>query len=535
VRLFGHTALSHGATPYVRNLDTPLLRLSPHGDCMSARDLCNGVHVTGAIGSGKTTGSGKALRGAILRARCGILVNTAKPEEVDLWISEARAHGRAQDIVLFTEGNGKGFNFLDWEFARGGIQSIGNVVEFLMHILDAADHAMDASGETKDPFWPQASRMLLNYSVPLLYCAWGKLTVTDILDFVNSAATKTEQYSDAAFRERSFAARTMAKALKEPAIPLPESELKSLLQYWFDDFPPIPDRTRGSMVITLAAKLDRFKHGRMKSLFCERTTILPEYTFHGAIIIMAMPVLSWKEDGIIGQLLFKYAWQRAVESRNGLDARQRERIVVNYADEAQYFISKHDDAFLSTSRGSRAAVIYLTQSLPTYFARMGRDQADAVKGLIGKFNTNIWHLNSCPETNKYASELIGRDLQRRRTTGRSSGTNTSRGMNEGASENRGKSTSYGSSTGSGHANWNSNSGDNSGDGESWGTNVGRGTNESENWSEAEQMDNVLEPRFFASELLSGGPPNRLVTGVVFRAGARFKASGTNWLIARFRQ
>ena len=68
---------------YIANLDAPLLRLS-HKDVFTLRDACQGVHVFGGIGSGKTSGSGKALASAYLRAGFGGLVLCAKPDELSL-------------------------------------------------------------------------------------------------------------------------------------------------------------------------------------------------------------------------------------------------------------------------------------------------------------------------------------------------------------------------------------------------------------------------------------------------------------------
>lgn len=403
---------------FVTNLDTPLLSLSQR-DRFTLRDACNGVHIFGGIGSGKTSGSGKALAGAYLRAGMGGLVLCAKPEEIDLWRSYAKAHGREKWTVFFDERNG--FNPISWEIARNGVKGVGNAIDFLMRVLEGVDHAMGVTGQANDPFWPQSIRQLLTHAVPLLYSAYGKISVTDIVAFVTSAATKLEQYSEAAFIERSFAAQTLSKAMDAPTVRMDKSELNVFLEFWFRQFPAIAEKTRSNIVVSLTTKLDRFKHGRMKSCFCDRTTIVPEMTFHGAIIVMCMPVLTWNEDGIIGQIIFKLAWQRAVESRNGLDERQRTRPVFLWADESQNFISVKDDEFLATCRGSRACVVFLTQTLPTYYARLGKDRTDAADGLVGKFNTQIFHLNACSRTNTFASQIIGRDLQWRATEGRSTG------------------------------------------------------------------------------------------------------------------
>ncbi len=404
-------------------------------------------------------------------------------------------------------------------------------------MLDCADDGVDTAraGGDSSPFWRESMKQCLRHAVPVIYSAHGRVTVADVINFVSSAAEKYEQYADPAFRERSFAARTMAKLLTAPAVPLPESEAGTLLSFWFDQFTAIDPKTRSNITITLTAKLDPLKHGLLRSCLCDRTTIVPEMTFHGAIILLCIPILQYKEEAVTFQKIFKYCWQRAVEARNALGPGQSERPVALIADEAQYVITDRDHSFSSTCRSSRAGIVYLSQSLPTYFAKLGHGKESAVEGLVNKLNTQIFHLNSCYKTNKYASDLIGRDLQWRATQGRSVGTNRSRGMNEGTSANRGQNDSHGASAGPGGASWSH--GRNEGSGSNWGANVGTGTNESESWSEAQQMDNVIESGFLASELLSGGPQNnRIVSAVWFRAGARFAANnGRNWLLVRFRQ
>ena len=62
---------------YVSNLDQPLLRLSA-SDHFSLRDAVQGVHIFGGIGSGKTSGSGKALAAAYNTLR-GVTVNAGVP------------------------------------------------------------------------------------------------------------------------------------------------------------------------------------------------------------------------------------------------------------------------------------------------------------------------------------------------------------------------------------------------------------------------------------------------------------------------
>jgi hypothetical protein len=525
-------ALLSDAPGFVSCLDTPLLRISPR-DLFTLRDACNGVHIFGAIGSGKTSGSGKALASAYLRAGMGFLVLCAKPEEVALWIKYARENGRARSVVIFDET--RGFNFITYELARQGWAGLPNVTECIMRVLEFADHAMGAGGQANDPFWPQAVRQAINYALPAIYAAWGNVTVANIIDFVVSAATKAEQYNDPDFAGQSYAARTLHKMHHAPAVRMPAAEQRPVLEFWFRQYPAIPEKTRGNVSISLSAKLDRFRHGRMRDCFCGHTDIVPEMILNGAIVIMAMSVLTWNEDGNIGQMIFKYMTQRMIESRNGLPPQYRERPVAIWADEAQYFVSVKDDEFLSTCRASRACVVFLTQTLPAYYARLGKDRTDAVDGIVGKFNTHIFHLNACNRTNTFASQLIGRGIQLRSTSGGSFGTNTSRGMAQGTNTNRGTSKNSGASYGPNSGGWNHGDGSSSGSGDNHGTNVGEGQNEGRSWSAAETMDLLVEPSFFAKELKSGGPANdNIVSALWFKTGGSF-GGGANALITRFRQ
>ena len=450
---------------YVGDLDKALLSLSAK-DQFTLRDACAGVHIFGGIGSGKTSGSGKALASAYLRAGMGGLVLCVKPEEVELWLKYAKENGRRDSVVLFDAQ--QGFNFIEYEFARQGVAGVSNVTECLMRILDATDHATGAGGVSSDPFWPQSIRLVLNHALPVIYAAHGQVTIDSVIDFVTSAAVKPEQYKNEDWCAGSFAASSLRKCTERAVVTIDQSKQKSLLRYWFQEFPGLDQKTRSNILVSLSAKLDRFRHGRLKSSFCSQTTIVPEMTFHGALIIMAMPTLTWNEDGVIGQQLFKFMWQRAVESRNGLAEKHRDRPVFLWADEAQYFITVKDDEFLSTCRGSKACVVFLSQTLPSYYARLGKDKTDAADGLVGKFMTQVFHQNACNRTNSFASQLIGRGLHQRRTFSQSTGHSFNEGMNRGGGESTQWGRNSGSSYGAGQGSSNSGRSSGGGTSASWG-------------------------------------------------------------------
>lgn len=520
---------------FVSNLDTPLLQLSAR-DRFTLRDACQGVHVFGGIGSGKTSGSGQALASAYLRAGMGGLVLCAKPEEVDLWVRYAHENGRANSLLLFGE-RGGGFNFLTYELARQGPDGIGSVVECLMRILEAA-RLSKGEGRGGEPFWEDATRQLLRNSIPILYAATGTVRIPDIIQFVNSAPRSMDQLRDPEWQSTSFMFQALKAARTGPLVSISEEDFDKTASYWRDEYAQLDPKTRGNIAITLSTALDRFNRGRLHRAFCTDTTLVPELSFHGIIIVMDMSALTWNEDGIIGQQLFKYMWQRAVLARNALGARHRDRPVFLWADESQYFVNSFDTDYQSTCRSARACTVYLTQSLPTYYAKMGGEQAKhRADMLLANFVTKVFHNNADYETNRWASDTVGRSLQRRYNESEGESSGYSHGMNAGENESWGRSSSSGGSSdsrGNGSSSWNY--GSNSGAGENRGRNRGQNSGESRSSGYSEAMDAEIEPAVFARDLVTGGPANRgRVTGLWFSAGRRFADSGRNYLHVSFQQ
>jgi hypothetical protein len=192
--------------------------------------------------------------------------------------------------------------------------------------------------------------------------------------------------------------------------------------------------------------------------------------------------------------------------------------------------------FFGMARSSKCCPVYLTQSLPAYYAKIGGDNPrDAAHDLVGKFITHIYHSNACPDTNEYASRMIGKVMTRRGNYSSGNSKSLNFGMSAGSSENSGMSSNFGSSFGNNSYSSNSGSGSSSGSGSNWGDNRGRGTSENVSRGYSESMEYAIEPGDFARILKTGGKENgNQVTGIWFQAGRVF-TSGSNWLLGRFKQ
>jgi len=540
------------------DLSTPLLTLSPsRQDSWTINDSFEHVLVLGGTGSGKTSGSGSALASAFLRAGYGGLVMCAKPDEASRWEGYARANGRPTSTIRFDITGKYRFNFLDYLMGLplghgGGL--VDNAVNTFLRILEAA-HSRDgisgSQGNNAD-FWDKALRDLLSNAIGSLFHAYGRVTLDELIKLINSVPVSEEQAASADFQTWSFCYSTMKRLFENPKIPLPQREAAQYVGYFGQTFGRLDGKTRSNIIITLNAEIGPFLRGPLHYLFCTDTNFVPEVTHEGVVLILDLPIKRFEQTGVVAQTLIKYLWQKATERRS---IHPDTRPVFLFADEAQLFFSSYDLEFQSTARSARAATVYITQNLPSLYARLGgrnpQDQADAI---IGNFQTKIFHSNTDHRTNQWAADMIGRQLQQRRnsnwsqgqSTQSSSGTNGSWGVQHGESSGRswgsGGGFSYSNPGGPINISHSANSGGQYGTSSSRtrGGGWSKGTSESESdsigggWSE--QMDFTLQPSFFATGLRQGGERNNyFVSAVLLQANRIFSRTTNCWTPLVFKQ
>ena len=489
--------------PYHGRLSTPLLRFGRR-DRMTIGDLCEGTIVLGGSGSGKTSGTGQALGLSMLEAGFGGLVLCAKVDEADRWREYAYRTGREHSLITVDASAAARFNFLDYTQAteaRGGFDH--NLVDVMARVTEATAVADAGGGDGDNRFFRAAAMEMLSHAFPILRATYGRLRLKDVLALIKSAPVSLAQPNDKTWQTESFCSQTLIRAAHmsdhDPAI---EQVLEDHSDYWMLQFPQMGDRTRSSIVTTLTSTIHPFLTGKLAELFCTDTTVVPELTHEGAIILLDLPVKDFGRMGAVAQQIFKYLWQRSVERRK---PGRRTRPVFLFADECQFFLNSYDAEFLSTARQSRACTVYMTQDRSTFYAQLGgRGGHDTADALIEKFQTRIFHANTATDTNRYAADTIGKTTQYR------SIETIARGWNAGASGTQSeRDGSYGG---------------------------GSGVNVSRQMGETAYQDYVLSPEEFGRLLRTGGPENRgRVDAVLIRNGRRWKATGRNYLKVEFRQ
>jgi len=460
------------------------------GDLWRIKDACEGTVIFGGTGSGKTSGSGRALAKSFLAAGFGGLVLCAKADEPGLWRRYACETSRESDLVMFGADR-RGFNFMRYESLRSGAGAglTENLVNLFMEV--ASIGSGDARSRGGDPFWERAMRSLVRNCVDLLSMAGEPVSLHAMFDVIRSAPGDAASASSADWRASSACWRLLDSA-RARAVGTPwELDCREVAGYWLGHLPSLGEKTRGSIVAMFSTLAEALMRGRMRELFCEETSIVPEDVLAGKIVVVDLPVKEWSEVGRMAAVIWKYCLQKAVERRcDNTDGTGRPLFL--WADECQHFASRYDSLFQATARSSRAASVYMTQNYPSLTVAFGggsegRSLTDA---LLGNMATKIFHANSDTETNRLAAELVGKRLHMRRNCG------------------MGSSLSLG-----GHASVSS----------------------SASQGRSEQMDYDIQPMEF-SRLSKGGPENRYCTdALVFQNGRRWAAGGLAWRKVSFRQ
>lgn len=489
--------------PYHHKLEMPLLRFGRR-DRWRLRDACEGTAILGGVGSGKSSGSGKSIALAFLKSGMGGLVLCAKSNEADRWQQLARQTGRERSLIRFDASGSHRFNFMDYTAATLGRDGFDQNLSAALLAAAEASRMLKSSGGGDNPFFRDAAEELLLHTLPILKVTQARLKLADLLRFIDSAPRSIEQTQQEEWSRSSFCAQTLLRCgqLADQGNREAERIAEEHADYWLLRFPALGDRTRSSIVATLTSTLSGLLTGRIHQLLCTETTLVPELTQQGAILILDLSLHEFGAVGAIAQQIIKTLWMKSIQMRE-IHPQMRPNFL--WIDECQYFLSEADAEFLSTSREYRACPVYITQDLPTFYAAFGGDNAEnRGNQLVAKFQTRIFHANTDPVTNQFASDIIGQT--RKYKLNRSSNI----GRNSGASGNQGEADA---STGSGD-----------------GASIGQGI------SLESYDDRDIPPEYFGNELRTGGKSNRRrVDAIIIRSAARFKKSRRNRLKVTFHQ
>ncbi|MEM8938606.1 MAG: TraM recognition domain-containing protein [Bacteroidota bacterium] len=386
-----------------------------YGDFFTIRNACEGVLITGGIGSGKTSGSGNLLAGHYLRNGFAGTVLTAKANEKDLWVKYCKKYGREDDLVIVSPTSGKTFNFMEYESSLRTDDGKGiadNIADVLLKVIKASD---DGNAVSKDEFWIKSLEELIVCAVELALLTSNN-RFEHIYEIVLSAPRTFEQSKNGDWQKSSkcyLAMKHVANYLDNQEetqyILEQERRLKNLENYFLGRWITLSERTRTSIEQMFFSFCSRFMRDPLYSIFNTTTNFVPEDVFEGKIILFDFPYLKYDKIGKEAQLLWKFIFQRSMLRRT---ITPKSRPVFLWVDEAHYFLHENDVQAQSTARDFRLCTVYITQNLPNFYLNFGGNSELGkirFKALAGTLATKFFHANSDVETNEYASDLIGKD------------------------------------------------------------------------------------------------------------------------------
>lgn len=388
-------------------LDAVLLHWT-EDDPFTVRDLVSGgVAIFGRTGSGKTSSSGKALANAIVRhPGSGGLILAAKPEDRKMWEGIFAAAGRSEDLLVFSPDSSLRFNFLDY-VRQSGSGETDDITNCLM-VIGETLYTGDKAGGEDAQFWKSSHKRVFDNAIEILKWALGKVGAPELHKFLSTAATTPEQIQSPAW-QGTFHNQCLKAAYEKDKPKMAQEDVEIALDYWHQEFPGLASKTRSSIMTGVNNILGAFNKGVVRELVSTTTNVTPDDMFAGKWILIDM---APSQFGVMGLFIaggWKYLAQKAVLRRAATDA---SNFVTIWADESQQFLNGYDAEYISQCRSHRGCLVYLTQSLSSYYSAMhgerGEDQAEV---LLAGFHHKVFHALGDAKTAEWASNLVGKSLQ----------------------------------------------------------------------------------------------------------------------------
>lgn len=372
-------------------------------------DAMAGCMCFGGTGAGKTSVIAHFFMLAYLAYGFGGLVLCVKPEERRQWEEWAALTGRSHDLVIVNPSGSVRFNPFEWEAmqptAGGGLTV--NIVSLLLEIAVAVSGGSGRPSGGDAQFFEDCLRHLLTNAVDLCLFSGQRLTLPLLREIIVSAPQSLDEVKSEEWQATSACWNAMRLAASRKAQMNPDelADCTETLTYFTRELPSTSYKTRTIFTLMAAQLMRPFTARPLRSIFCRDSTIRPEDCFAGKIILVDLATQDFKESGRVAAMTFKACFQAAVMRRAPAPQGQHLRPAFLYLDECQALVSERDAAYQAVARSAGGCTFYLTQNINGLRRALGSD--DAVEALLGNLQCKIFMQNSSPDTNAYASRLLG--------------------------------------------------------------------------------------------------------------------------------
>ncbi len=313
--------------------------------------------------------------------------------------------GRSADLLVFGPGHEHRFSFFDYAL------KLSSQTSHLVHCIRTIGESLQVSsrsrGGDQEQFWEQQQDRLLYAACVIVKCATGSVTAPVLQEFISTAALAPEQLLSESFR-RSLHSQLLEIAFQKEKTAIEQHDFELAADYWPSFYPTLADRTRSSIVAGVTGILHVFNSGIARSLISEGTNVSPDDMFQGKWVIVDMSTAEWGPAGALVAGGWKYLTQRSVLQRA---TQPGDAINVIWCDEAAGRVTSFDSTYLAECRSHLGCMVYLTQSLPSFYAAFKGDAAEHLThALVANFGHTVVHAVD-PVTAEWAAKKLGRRLQ----------------------------------------------------------------------------------------------------------------------------
>lgn len=373
------------ANPGTWPLDQEMVRLTPH-DCLTARDLFEGVLALGSPGSGKTSTSATIILRAALHAGWSVVAFGAKPDDAPWFEHICRRAGRSHHLRVIRPDGLTHFNLCRYELSRPGGGNSLTLADLLTEVArEGRPPALPTEGSE---FFESSSKMLLCHCLDAFQLAGQPVSLDAIRQFLVSAPEDSDTINDDSWEDsycRQILVRAAGRAPASGQNDLADKVGRFFLQTWsrYDS------RTRGNILATLESALFELSRDPVRTLIDSPhgCSFVPEMIEQGAVYFVDCPS---SVHGTVGRRLtiaFKRIFKDMLRRRT--PDGDRARPVLVYSDEAQLYVTRDDADFQQTCRSGRVAVFMATQSIDNFNAVLGSEAH--TNSLANALTTNLVH------------------------------------------------------------------------------------------------------------------------------------------------
>ena len=383
-------------------LDAVLMRW-PTDDPFTVRQMLRSCEVKGITGSGKSSGSGKALTEAIVRhPRSTCFIIAQKPEDKPFYQDIFRRRGKK--LVVIEEGSKWRCNSLDAQIKAGA--DTREIVEYLSTLGEALDGG-SASARMNEQFWRKLEERITFGAIEAVRLGAEAVSAINLQKFLSTAAYKPEQCQDPHWREK-FHSQTMEAAHKRQKTDIEQYDFAVISDLWINEFPNMDDKPRSSGLAGVMNTLSTFNTGLVRLMCATETNITPAVLDEGVSILINFPFANYGPTGRFIAGDWKYRVQKHILRRKWKPGGFWNVMIL---DEYQESATEFDPRYLAMCRSHGGCMLCLTQTIHSEYGSIGGQGHHKADQLLSNFGLHIFHTVD-PHTAAYASKLLG---QRRET------------------------------------------------------------------------------------------------------------------------